>query len=186
MLQDSDRGKYVAVTGAILIIVGSFLPWVTSSGQAVASGLGGQGLFAVTFCILAIGVIFFRDWEQLEQTGVLSMGILTVIVIMNVLGSIGEIPEGESIALATSPGIGIYISLLGGLMLSVGGGFGYVFGSNGTDANQPKVTTSKQKMQKSSDANVTETLSQLNELKEQGAITDKEFEEKKEELLDQI
>lgn len=172
--------------GGILAIVGAFLPWAIVGGNSSVTGLSGQGLFVVTFSLIAIGLIFFREWEQLEQAGILSMGVLTVIVIMNVFSSIGEIPEGQSIALSTSPGIGLYISLVGGLVLVAGGGLGYMFGSKESkDTSEISVGT-HQEQDISLQGDATDKIGRLNELREQGAITEEEFEIKKEELLKQV
>jgi len=171
----TQTGKYVSVVGGILTVVGAFLPWVVVGGQTTVSGVQGQGLFAVTFCAIALGVIAFREWNPPEQAVVVSMGLLVLIVVLNVFSGLDELPAGQSIALTTDPAIGLYASLVGGAVLALGGVLGYVLTPADAETAPDREPAT---------ADVPEQLRQYKQLEAEGVLTEEEFEAKKAELLE--
>ncbi|WP_135822439.1 SHOCT domain-containing protein [Halostella litorea] len=171
----TNVGKYVSVVGGVLTVVGAFLPWVVVGGQTTVSGVQGQGLFAVTFCAIALGVIAFREWRPPEQAVVVSMGLLVLIVVLNVFNGLDELPAGQSIALTTDPAIGLYVSLLGGVALALGGALGYVLTPDDAEESPDS---------ESDTVGVPEQLRRYKQLEEEGVLTEAEFKAKKAELLE--
>lgn len=124
---DLNRGfstaELLGLGSAIVAGIAAFLPWVTTGVEAgpvevsaSSTGIEGLGLLTLVLAIVAIGVILAMSWED---QGTVATGIVGVIVVIVGLWKIVDI-EG-----AASPGIGLYLTVLGGLGLAGSGVWGY-------------------------------------------------------------
>jgi hypothetical protein len=129
-LDGYSQNEKIAVGGAGLTAVGAFLPWIKLGSLGSKSGLDGDGTFTLVFALIAIGVILVRDWEKVDKgvvalLGLLSLGIGVMYISDPAAGtSLGETMMGQAIAEALEPGMGLYVTAIGGLGMLVGGGLG--------------------------------------------------------------
>ena len=116
---DMRQSEQVSLVGAALTVVGAPLPWVSVSfvGASVsATGLDGDGVITLVLAAIAGVVLLARDWDEMDRIGVLALGgLVAVIGVFDLLGLPG----------AASPGIGLYVTIVGGIVLATGGWMGY-------------------------------------------------------------
>ncbi|WP_232703307.1 hypothetical protein [Halobacterium wangiae] len=126
-----SQGEKVALGGAGLAAVGAFLPWIKLGQLGSMNGLDGDGTYTLIFAVVAVGIIVVRNWERIDKGAVAVLGLLTLgigaLYITDPaagtnLGQAGAF--GEAIAEALQPGMGLYVTALGGLGMLVGGGLG--------------------------------------------------------------
>ncbi len=104
----TNRDKVVLI-GAILIIIGSMLPWGTAFGYEV-SGLDGDGVYTLLLGIASIILLAFVSWESGNKIGQPILGILVILIAGNVFLDVRDIPF-------FSVGIGLYLTIMGGIIL---------------------------------------------------------------------
>jgi vacuolar-type H+-ATPase subunit I/STV1 len=114
-------GETVTVVGGLLVVIGAFLPWVSTPVVSPA-GIDGDGVYSLAFGILALAVVLFRRWERLDAAGVALFGVLTLAVGLNTFTSLSGQIAG-TISFSLTPGIGLYMTLFGGLVLLAGPGY---------------------------------------------------------------
>lgn len=121
---ESDRelpsGRTVALLGAAVIAVGSFLPWITVNGEALG-GLGSDGVAAVLLATLVVGFVLLRGWGTIDQLLTIVVGGLTVVFALSRLWRAFQFDRAAGSAADFSIGVGIYVTLLGGVVVTVGG-----------------------------------------------------------------
>lgn len=129
-LDGYSQNEQIALGGAGLTAVGAFLPWIKLGSLGSKSGLDGDGTFTLLFALAAVGIIVVRNWEKIDKgvvavLGLLSLGIGVLYISDPAAGtSLGQSALGQSIAEALEPGIGLYLTAIGGLGTLVGGGLG--------------------------------------------------------------
>lgn len=106
-----EQGEKVALGGALLVVFGAFLPWVSGT------GIDGMGLFTLVFALLAATLVVTGRWERAVHRAVLGLGALTAVVALT------AIPSASAVV---NPGTGLYLTVVGGGALAVGGGAGYL------------------------------------------------------------
>ena len=135
---DTARTKVIGVAGvaALLVFIGSFLPWVTASvpllGNISISGTEGgrDGVLTVilaTISLLALGVLFVSNgWRRIKPVSIL------ILLLGLAITSIGgydyaeiqkEFFDDPEVAAFVSVGIGLYMVLIGGVALTGCAGF---------------------------------------------------------------
>lgn len=122
-------GTIIAIVGAVLAGVGTVLPWISASAGFLSvsrSGLemGGDSLIMIGAAV--VGAL--AAWLAPRRAGfalALIAGFVIVIAGYADYGELGKRVEniGSANAIA-SVGPGIYVSLLGGVLLAVGGVIG--------------------------------------------------------------
>lgn len=123
-------GEKVAIAGAILAAIGTFLPWMTASvfGSTInVQGIDGDGVYVLALAVVAIGIIAIRDWGRIDSIGVAACGLLMTLVsgMYVVSPATGLSGEGAEFARQLlNPGMGLYVSALGSLGTLVGGAMG--------------------------------------------------------------
>ncbi len=103
------NGEKVALIGAILIIIGSTLPWGTAFGLEV-SGLEGDGVYTLFLGIASIILLALVSWERGNKIGQPILGILVIVIAGNVFLDVRDIHF-------VSVGLGLYLTILGGIIL---------------------------------------------------------------------
>lgn len=96
--------------GAAISVIGAFLPWYTLLGQSVL-GIEGDGILTLVLGVLAIGLIWHFDSEKRQLYTGIGAGVLISIIALYHLTNIS--------------GGGVYLTLLGGIVLLGGGLKGY-------------------------------------------------------------
>ena len=116
----------LGLVGGLLVIVSMFLPWITLPGLAVIGiATGFWGILPFIFSIIGLVMCVLRKRAFYIVGGI--MGILSFVfplIIMMIISSIaaafGKIEVGASLL-----GIGLYLAIIGGLLLTVGGFGGF-------------------------------------------------------------
>jgi hypothetical protein len=100
----------------VLAVVGAVLPW-TGAGLIDGVGLGGREIVALLMGIVAVGVLYVADWTESAQLIAALLGLVTTGVAGYTLAeALGVIGSGTA-----SPSLGLYVTLLAGLLLLGGG-----------------------------------------------------------------
>lgn len=116
-LSNVSESQAATALGAVLVLVGSALPWWVTSVES-SSGLAGDGVFTMLFGAIVLGILVFQ--EPNERTGmvVAGFGALTAVVA-------GWFWYGAATEPDVAAGTGVYLTLLGAATLLVGGWMGY-------------------------------------------------------------
>ena len=134
-MDDADRRaviRAVVLAGAGLTFVGAFLPWVVASTLGVSvsrSGIEADGTATLVLAAVAIANVAFRHRDRFAMAivgacgaGIVAVGSLYVLDLTygyDIVSMGGVIEEvGSGIA---DPGIGVYLTLLGGIFVLGGG-----------------------------------------------------------------
>lgn len=120
---DFSGAEMLGLVSAVVVGIAAFLPWITAGVEAgpvdvsaSSTGIEGLGLLTLLLAIIAVGVILVLRWEDF---GTVVTGIVGVVVTVVALWKIVDI-DG-----AVAPGIGLYLTVLGGIGLVVAGAWGY-------------------------------------------------------------
>lgn len=115
----------VAAGGAVLVILGAFLPWVSASVlgmTVVVTGIEGDGIYTALGATIAVVIIGLK-WTPLGMfVSILSGGgisLLGTIYILDPLVGV-EGTENEFTQAIIQTRIGLYLTLLGGIMIISG------------------------------------------------------------------
>ncbi|MFB6360507.1 MAG: hypothetical protein ABEH59_04210 [Halobacteriales archaeon] len=122
---DFSAPEWLALVGAIVAGIAAFLPWVTAGIQAgplelSASSTGIEGLGVLTL-VLAVAGIGLALTMSVEERGAVLTGIVGVVIGAVAVWKITDISG------AASPGVGLYLTVIGGLGLLVAGVWGHQF-----------------------------------------------------------
>lgn len=116
-------GRIAAITGGILIIAGSLLPWATANdvGRSYAySGMDGAGGISMVLGLLIIIGAFIRFNRPGSRAYIaLAFSILAIafgaILVANISSEVQEVEASNPFAEA-SVGAGVYLIILGGIL----------------------------------------------------------------------
>lgn len=119
---DPSKPELVAGVGALLAVVGAFLPWITTGVEAgpvdVSTAVTGVETVGVVTLVLALAVLalllFVTDDRLPAVTAV--VGLVVGLVALWKYVDLGG---------AAGPGLGLYLTVLAGLVMFVGGGWGH-------------------------------------------------------------
>ncbi|WP_135663839.1 hypothetical protein [Halorhabdus rudnickae] len=123
-----SRGEQLSIGSAVVVVIAAFLPWITASilGTSVTvSGIDGDGVFTLAFAIIAAALVVARPWDRINKIAVGILGGLTAAVALYyivdpAMGVKGGGAGAELARQALSPGIGLYLTALGGVGLVLG------------------------------------------------------------------
>jgi hypothetical protein len=117
--------KVLALGGAALAAIGSFLPWATVSGGFVdisKNGMDGDGVITLVGALIFGGLAAWSllgSWSKGRMIGALVVAVLVTLIavidIADVASRFSDI-DTEALGLDVSIGIGLWIVLLGGLV----------------------------------------------------------------------
>ena len=130
------RGELLAVLGGLLLALGVFLPWYETNPDNRNANVGGATgafsawdalpilrwlLLAAAVAPLILAWIILRDhelsWPRGEMTAVIGIIAFGLTAYVGIIDRPGEPPSEISL------GFGWYISLLGTIMIAVGGAY---------------------------------------------------------------
>lgn len=103
-----QRDHQIVMVGALITIVGAFLPWATVLGTSVL-GINGDGIGTLILALIAAGVVYWTPLSgELRNLYVAAgAGILTILIGLVDLSGVA--------------GTGIYVTLLGGIVMAYPG-----------------------------------------------------------------
>lgn len=128
------KGAIIGILGGILVLVGCVLPWLSVSytllGVPLSISLSGfgiwQGLLALIFGILGLIMAVLR--KKVTSILALVFGILALLMIVLAMMEIGAVTAQYQLlgyaGISIGMGFGIYIALIGAILLMAGGGIG--------------------------------------------------------------
>ncbi|MBU1152299.1 hypothetical protein KJ632_05785 [Patescibacteria group bacterium] len=109
----SDAGRLVAIISAILIIIGAFLPWISTAAGSSETGISGDGIITFVAGVLTLIFMFYRGRPHVFALllGVISatVGITDMIMMSNAMEGING-----------SVGIGLYFTIIAGIGIFIG------------------------------------------------------------------
>lgn len=109
-LLDQETEPKVAMGGAGVAIVGSFLPWASILGQSVL-GIDGDGILTLLIGIGVLALVYTQEWKEKAIYGTIAGGALITVIPLFTLSSISA--------------FGVYVTLLGGIAVLIAGISGY-------------------------------------------------------------
>lgn len=101
-----ERLEWLALAGAGLLVLGSFMKWA-SAGFVSVSGTDGDGWIT----IVAGGIAAWRCWKQNYLGAAISAGIGLAVVLWK-FADLSSLSEDSFITV--SPGAGLYVCAIGG------------------------------------------------------------------------
>lgn len=121
VLGDVSTGEKVALGGGGLALVGSLLPWLSDS-VVGGPGIDGGREIAVLLCAFVLfGVVFLREWDKPAKFAVAALGLIVLALAgfsaAEGFGLVGDVTE--------SAAIGLYLALVGGVLILLGAYQGY-------------------------------------------------------------
>lgn len=117
-----SRGQLVVFAGAAVTVVGAFLPWVTIDALGISrSGIDADGVITLALALVAGGGTAVR-WGRWARVGV---GVAGAVVAGLGLLYVADPLAGSGVTnqlarAAISPGTGLYVTALGGLVMLAG------------------------------------------------------------------
>lgn len=118
-------GRRVALAGAAVGVIGSLLPWATMQALLAnfsVDGLHGDGQLTIVLFGVA-GVILLISAHRATTAVVLALGSIATLIagydIVNISNFASQ-TNSESALIQVSPGIGIYLCVLGGALSVIG------------------------------------------------------------------
>ena len=114
-----DRNLQMIVGGAVALIVGMFLPWVsvdTGFFDVSANGFDANGIFPLILAVVAVGAalnVMNRDKKQMAMVALVASGLGALIVLIDWPSDLDGF-DGVSI------GLGYYLTLLAALVMTAG------------------------------------------------------------------
>lgn len=112
---------YVAGAGALLVVLGSFLPWIsvtTIFGTVSVNGIEADGQFTLVFGILSgLGILLVIQKPGKRAWGAASFALLTLVIsIVDLFNASERLVDISSDYTVASIGIGLYLVVLGGFL----------------------------------------------------------------------
>lgn len=124
----AQSGRYAAMAGALVVMVGSFLEWGTADGITYM-GMDSDGRFTFTLGLIALLALFIKRiplWLSIVLGVIIE--VLGVIQSVNINAGIAEL-KGLFASSLTGPqitgsiGIGVYLTIVGAALIVFGGLF---------------------------------------------------------------
>lgn len=133
-LDGYSQNELIAVGGATLSAISAFLPWITVSLGGMSTSQNGMdvaatldGTIVLILAAIVVGIVVVRDWEQSDAGAVGAIGLVTTIIggmyVMDPASAANA--SGELASSLISPGFGLYVTVIGGLGMLIGGALGY-------------------------------------------------------------
>ncbi|MDX1765751.1 MAG: hypothetical protein R3313_02240 [Candidatus Saccharimonadales bacterium] len=131
-----DRNLALIAGGAAVLLVGMFLPWVSVEAAFLdysANGFDANGWFPVILAVVAVAAalnVMNQDKKTMAIVALVASGLGALIVLL-------DWPDTSDTLGVVSVGLGYYLSLAGGVAMTVGSFFKFQKDSGGTTASAP-------------------------------------------------
>lgn len=118
MNADLSGAEILVLASAVLAVLAAFLPWVTAGVQAgpvdvtASTGIEGLGVLTVLLAVIAIGGVLVGHGARWAAVVTTAAGLAVFLVGGWKILDLGGV---------ASPGIGLYLTLVGGLGIAIGG-----------------------------------------------------------------
>jgi hypothetical protein len=118
--------KWLWLGGAIVVIIGAFLPWASIDigfDSVSKNGTDGDGVITIVFGIAAVVLLIIR-WNKVRARG-LTIGALVLSALTAVIAVIDMVDvksrfSDSPFAISASIGIGLWLTLIGALVAVAG------------------------------------------------------------------
>jgi hypothetical protein len=129
LLADKRAIAVLAGTGILLAVIGAFLPWATltepSVGEITRTGIEVDGLLTLVLALTAAGFLAWGYWGEGHGVGrttlVLACGLtISGIAVYDMLDT-NNLAEELRVTALVDLGVGIYVTLAGGLLIGAAG-----------------------------------------------------------------
>lgn len=122
-LDEYSTGVKLAATGALLAVLGSFLPWAeieTPFGETTTiSGIEGDGLLTAISGIAVLLILFFGSWRKRDLLATGGLGSFVALLGLYHINNFSS-AESEFGAVDASLSLGLYLTVAAGIVI-VGG-----------------------------------------------------------------
>lgn len=124
---EDNRSKWLLVVGTGVVALGALLPWVTVDAGIVSvtkAGTEGDGVFTLLLA-LVVGGLALAKWKSgLSRRVVIVALVLGAIVLAiatyDTIDVASTVEENEFFEVRASVGIGLWLTLLGGIAMIIG------------------------------------------------------------------
>ncbi len=116
-----DRNLMLIAGGAVVLLIGMFLPWITVDSSLIdisANGFDANGVFPVILAVVAIAAalnVMNQNKKTMAIVALATSALGALIVLL-------DWPSGDDLLGVVTVGIGYYISLAGAVAMTVGAG----------------------------------------------------------------
>ena len=127
---ETSLGKILAAVGGFITLVATALPWATVTysdipGSYVFLGVAFFGYSSIIVYLFGLAWLTFFALPR-KVYAILGLGWGSLALLLALLADAGVFPGGRPGANAAAIGSGVYLSLLGSIMLVVGSAFAYM------------------------------------------------------------
>ena len=121
-------GQKLTLLGAITLIIGMFLPWISVIsilGQVSTAGYADDGIFTGVIGVILLLIALLREERPGDRYSVpgailaLIAGLIGIFAFLRLHSAIANIPSDAT--LVASMGSGIYVTMLGAIFSLIGG-----------------------------------------------------------------
>lgn len=117
---DLTRGEKIGIAGALLIFVGSSLPWASWGVFSVSGVDGGDGVITLLLALGAGALILFRSWDMKNGFSIVAIGSTSFVIGFHDASNVASI-AGEPLGMSVDVGSGLYLTIIGGIVLASAG-----------------------------------------------------------------
>ncbi|NQV05628.1 hypothetical protein HQ535_03685 [bacterium] len=119
----TSRSTMVVAGGALLVILGSFLTWVSIDigGQTISSsgtGEGGDGTLTLILAIAAVALAVFLLGKGTARK--IAVAIAAALILLIAIIDVQDIMSGGDLGIDASVGIGLWLVVVGGVVALAG------------------------------------------------------------------
>lgn len=127
MATDDTRSTWLLVVGTAAVAVGALLPWATVNAGLVSvskAGTDGDGVITLLLALVVGGLVLAKWKAGLSRAGVIASLVLGAIVLAiatyDAIDVASTVEESELLEVRASVGIGLWLTLLGGIAMIAG------------------------------------------------------------------
>ncbi|MFC6727400.1 zinc ribbon domain-containing protein [Natronoarchaeum mannanilyticum] len=113
---DLSPSRGTALLGAILLLIGSFLPWV-DAGIVSVSGARTDGIVVLITAVILLALLMFASWDWRVSSLTAAAGGFTCLIALGFISNNPRLAESTLV----SAGSGVYVSMIAGAILFFAG-----------------------------------------------------------------
>ena len=171
-----DAVRYTAIGAGVLMAVGSLLPWV-KVGIFSAAGTEGDGVFTLGIGVIVAFIGAANKPTRAAALGVMALSVVAGLIVFNIFGDIDSSAVGSGLLLT---GAAAVVAFFTGFEIRNDAKAGLEAAYLTPSATPPPPPTPP------SSPDAASRLQKLTELHSSGALTDAEYESKRQQILDEL